>query len=1079
MKKKAYVKNQIQIIKKTKARFLSIFCIVFLGAAFFAGLRHTSSIMEVTMNDYLQKYEFNDLNYVATLGFKLEDIKEIVKLDQVESIEYGNRFDALIQFGDKVKGTTVYTNENFSNKVNKVELVKGKLPAKDNQCLLDNIFALQNAIDVGDKITLSNNNGAKEFIVTGLINDPRYFSAIERGTNSLGDGTNDAFVEILSLNNESLALPQDLYDLRDAMVFNELRVTLKNPDDYSVFSDDYLTYVKDVNKEIKKILNDKVEDVNSILVADANQELADGELEYNDGVNEYNDGLAKYNDGLNQYEDGLKQYNDGLKKYNDGYKQYQDGLKQYQSGKAQYDQGASDYQNGKAQYDQGLIQYNDGLKQYNEGLSQYNSGVEQYQQGVIQLQYAIDNNLITPEDAAQQQAILAVTKEKLDETKITLASSKAELDKNGAILSATAIELENARVTLESSKVTLDSSKAKLDETVVTLANSKKQLDESKVKLDDTKRLLDETKITLDDAKVELDEAKVKLDDAREAIKDIPTSKLISLTREESASVLSYDSTLQSMKAIAVVFPLIFFLVAALVSLTTMTRMVEEQRVQSGTFRALGYDKKDVINQYLVYAFLATFIAGVIGIIAGVYFFPNIIYFLYRKMLFNVGAPIHIVFDAGICIQTFLISVAITLLVTYIVTRQELSEMPAGLLRPKAPKLGKRIVMERISFIWKRMSFNQKVTMRNIFRYKKRFFMSIIGIAGCAALIVTGFGIKNSVSTLADRQYGDIFTYDGMLVFNKDLSSEELKKEQDSFNDLANVKDIGNFYRKTITVQGDKDHYGTLEVFKNDNELSRYVNLDDFEGNEELKLNNQGVIISAKLSELLGVSSGDKITVTIGEEDYQVKVVGIMVLYFQHHIYMSEQLYQDLTGEIPVDNYSYFNLKDPSDEKSLIEYCDNEPNIDSLNNVRGISQAFRDQMVSIDSVVVILIACAGALAFIVLYNLTNINIQERKSEIATIKVLGFYPREVYDYVFRENTILSFLGAIVGLGIGKILHMFIINAVEVEIAMFIRSVNLMSYLYAIVITLLFTAFINRVMRKVLKDIDMVESLKSIE
>ena len=1079
MKKRAYVKNQIQIIKKTKARFLSIFCIVFLGAAFFAGLRHTASIMEITMDSYLQEHAFNDLNYVATLGFTNEDIEAVKKIEQVAQVEYGNRFDALIQVGDNVKGTTVYTNESFDNKVNKIELVDGTVPVADDECLVDNNYASRNKIKVGSKITLTNDNGEKKFKVVGLINDPRYFSTIERGTNTLGYGTNEAFVEILAQGNESLALPQDLYDLRNGTVFNEIRVTLKNSDDNNIFSDNYLRYVKDVNKEIKKVLSGKVAQVNEELAGDANRELEKGEQEYNDGINEYQDGLAQYNNGLSQYESGLKQYQDGLNKYNDGYRQYQNGLKQYQDGKAQYDQGVSDYQLGKAQYDQGISAYNEGINQYNNGLNQYNVGIEQYNQSVVQLQYLIENNLITPEDAAIMQEKLNETKIQLDATKKTLDASKLELDNNGAVLAATANQLESARITLANTKVTLDSSKAQLDETAITLTNSKKQLDDSKITLDKTKVLLDETKIKLDEAKTSLDDAKIKLDDARSAIDDIPTGKLISLTREESASILSYDSACQSMKAIAVVFPLIFFLVAALVSLTTMTRMVEEQRVQSGTFRALGYDKKDVINQYLIYAFLATFVASVLGIIAGVYFFPSIIYFLYRKMLFNVGAPIKISFDTFICIQTFLISVAITLLVTYIVTRQELSEMPASLLRPKAPKMGKRIVLERITFIWKRLSFNQKVTMRNIFRYKKRFFMSIIGIAGCAALIVTGFGIKNSVSTLADKQYGDIFTYDGMVVFDRNLSNDQLKKEKDEFESLSSVKDCSSFYRKTITVVGSKDHYGTLEVFKNNEELSKYTNLENYQTGEKIKLNNQGVVISAKLSELLGVTIGDKINITIDEKDYQVKITGVMLLYFQHHIYMSEEFYRGLTGETPVNNYAYFNLEDDGNRKTVTNYCDKDSNIDSLNYVKGISQAFRDQMGSIDSVVVILIACAGALAFIVLYNLTNINIQERKSEIATIKVLGFYPREVYDYVFRENLILSAIGSIVGLGIGKVLHMFIINAVEVEVAMFIRSVNLMSYVYAIIITMIFTYLIDFGMRKVLKNIDMVESLKSIE
>nr|WP_289757228.1 ABC transporter permease [Thomasclavelia cocleata] len=357
--------------------------------------------------------------------------------------------------------------------------------------------------------------------------------------------------------------------------------------------------------------------------------------------------------------------------------------------------------------------------------------------------------------------------------------------------------------------------------------------------------------------------------------------------------------------------------------------------------------------------------------------------------------------------------------------------------------------------------------------------MSVIGIAGCTALIVVGFGIKNSVSTLADKQYGEIWTYDGVATFNKNLSQEELKLEQQKFNQLDNIKESESFYRKTISIYGNKEHYGTLEVFENNQELSKYIKFEDYHDYKKLKLENDGVIISAKLSELLKVKVGDKIKIKIDNEDYQVKVSGVMYLHFQHHIYMSEQFYHDLTNNQVLKNYSYFNLVDSSNQKDISKYCNQNDKINSVNFIQGISKDFRDQMGSIDSVVVILITCAGALAFIVLYNLTNINIQERKSEIATIKVLGFYSREVYDYVFRENQILGLIGAFAGLGIGKLLHMFIIATVEVEVAMFVRSVNLMSYIYAIVITILFTSFIDLIMRKVLNNIDMVESLKSIE
>ena len=1064
MKKRAYVKNQVQIIRKTKARFLSIFCIVFLGAAFFAGLRHTSSIMEITMDDYLNKYKYNDLNYIATLGFDFDVIDKVKEIEEVDVVECGNRFDALVNFRDSSKGVTVYTNKNFNNKVNRLEIVNGKLPVKEDECAVDYNFAKRNKVGISDKIVLSNNNGIKEFIVTGLVNDSRYFSTIERGTNTLGDGTNDGFVEILSDGNEDLALPQELYDLQDDIVVNELRISLKNPNKYSVFSDEYLDYVKKVNKQIKKLLTDEIDRTNKKLVDNANKEINQGEKDLLAGESEYNEGLIQYQNGFQQYQEGLKQYDLG-------YQGYQNGLIKYNEGKLQYEQGWQAYLDGKTQFDQGVSEWQEGLEQYNQLLIKYQQLNQIYEEKQKEYNEYIEAG-IPEESLTELKVFLDQTNDNLVVLQTTYTNLKEKLDQSKNELDTKGILLDQTKAKLEKSKKDLDESKIQLDNTEITLKNSKQQLDDSKI-------LLDQTKLDLDNAKIKLDEAKSQLDNGRDDLKDIPKGKLMSLTREENASVLSYISTCESMEALAVVFPLIFFLVAALVSLTTMTRMVEEQRVQSGTFRALGYDKKDVINQYLIYAFLATFFASVLGIILGVYFFPGIIYFLYNKMLFTVGADINITFDGFICIQTFVISVAITMFVTYLVVYQELNETPSNLLRPKPPKMGKRIILERITFIWKRLSFNQKVTMRNIFRYKKRFFMSVIGIAGCTALIVVGFGIKNSVSTLADKQYGEIWTYDGVAAFDKNLSQEELKLEQQKFNQLDNIKESESFYRKTISIYGNKEHYGTLEVFENNQELSKYIKLEDYHDHKKLKLENDGVIISAKLSELLKVKVGDKIKIKIDNEDYQVKVSGVMYLHFQHHIYMSEKFYHDLTNNQLLKNYSYFNLVDSSNQKDISKYCNQNDKINSVNFIQGISKDFRDQMGSIDSVVVILITCAGALAFIVLYNLTNINIQERKSEIATIKVLGFYSREVYDYVFRENQILGLIGAFAGLGIGKLLHMFIIATVEVEVAMFVRSVNLMSYVYAVVITILFTSFINLIMRKVLNNIDMVESLKSIE
>ena len=407
---------------------------------------------------------------------------------------------------------------------------------------------------------------------------------------------------------------------------------------------------------------------------------------------------------------------------------------------------------------------------------------------------------------------------------------------------------------------------------------------------------------------------------------------------------------------------------------------------------------------------------------------------------------------------------------------KELQAVPAQILRPKAPKLGKRILLERITFIWKRLSFNQKVTMRNIFRYKKRFFMSVIGIAGCTALIVIGFGIKYSVSPLASEQYGNMWIYDGVVNYKDDLTATTKKQAQDDFKGQSQVKSTMGIYNKTITID---QQMVTVEIPSETKDFDQYIHMSDYQTGKTLNLKDDGVYINAKLAEILDLKVGDQLTLSLDNKDYKVKIAGIYKLYFRHYIYMSPKYYENLTKDEVHYNSQYFKLNKKASEKKLTNYCDHHENITSIQYVSGISEGFYSQMESLDSVVFILIVCAGALAFIVLYNLTNINIQERKSEIATIKVLGFYPKEVYDYVFRENIILAFIGSIVGLGLGKIIHTYLIRTVEVDMAMFIRTVNIRCYMIAIILTMAFTFLINLYMRRVLKKIDMVESLKSIE
>lgn len=534
--------------------------------------------------------------------------------------------------------------------------------------------------------------------------------------------------------------------------------------------------------------------------------------------------------------------------------------------------------------------------------------------------------------------------------------------------------------------------------------------------------------------------------------------------------------------AIARVFPLMFFLVAALVSLTTMTRMVEEQRSQTGTLRALGYSRLAIIMQYVAYAFMATMIGSLLGILFGSYLFPLIIYGLYCYMMYDIPVPMSYTLNAAINFQAVFISVIVTLVATLASCVGELRSVPAVLMRPKPPKLGKRIFLEKIPWIWNHLNFNQKVTMRNIFRYKKRFFMSLVGIAGCTALTLIGFGIKYSVSDMSSRQFENLWHYDCIVTYEESKNQDQmatLKQQLSEFNQIDQVL-FANFQTIKASVSG-KSNDVTMIAPVTLNRFDHYYTLKDAKSGHEITLGDNGCYITAKLSELLGLASGDTLTFDLNSEHYEMEVAGIVENYIGHYLYLSPQYYETIFGEAVPINSSLLKVDGMNatlEDRLGKQLMDEEGIMSTSFNFSRISQ-FDQQMKSLDIIVWVLIICAGLLAFVVLYNLTNININERIGEIATIKVLGFRRKEVYDYVFRENIILSIIASLLGLIFGTWLHLFIIRTVEVDLTMFVRTVRPIAYMYAVAITMLFTYAINYFMRSFLNKVDMISSLKSVE
>ena len=554
------------------------------------------------------------------------------------------------------------------------------------------------------------------------------------------------------------------------------------------------------------------------------------------------------------------------------------------------------------------------------------------------------------------------------------------------------------------------------------------------------------------------------------------------LTRESSYSFRDYESSANRMKAIATVFPLFFIIVAGLVCLTTMTRMVEEERGLIGTYKALGYGKATIALKYVIYAFLASLTGAVIGCAAGLRLFPYIIYeswnIIYQMPAIKYAS--HTILSVVAVASLILVTLIATLYSCY----NELSEVPSALMRPKAPKNGKKILLEH-TFIWKHLSFTKKVTMRNIFLYKKRFFMTVIGIAGCGALITAGFGIKDSVQSIIDNQYGQIIHYDNILVFNKNADSDARNNLSDKISSDEYYKSslMDYAYTAEVKIPGSADDYSTeITVVNDTSAYMDYVTFRTRRSKKTIELDDSGVIISEKLAKDLNVKEGDN--VLIHDEDNKqatVKVSGVMEMYINNYIFMTSEYYSQVFGYTPDNNRILGILtSDGDDIQSVIgdRYL-TDNNVKSLTFVKANITRFENMIQSLDLVTWVLIISAGMLAFVVLYNLTNVNISERIREIATIKVLGFYDREVGEYVYRENIILTLIGGVFGLLLGMALHAYIMTTIELDGVMFGTKINISSFLISYGITILLSLLINIFMYPSLKKIPMVESLKSVE
>jgi len=816
MRKKSFNKNLFREIRNSKSRFLSIFIIVAIGVAFFAGVRATSPDMMITCDKYLKDGSISDLTILSPSGFISADIDKIRNLKGVAEVTPGYGFDAMALNKESEKPVKVHSFSIGDQRSNKPVLVDGSLPKGEDECITEKAFLESEKLKIGDFIELKTSKGSKIFKIVGTVNSPLYISNYERGNNSLGNGKTIAFFQVGEKSSAELSLPT-LPGVDKNKIYSELSVRIEGTKDKNIFLDEYKNIVKPVKTKLESL--GKESKAGAWYVSD--------------------------------------------------------------------------------------ISSNEGIRGF-----------------------------------------------------------KNNADRIGAI---------------------------------------------------------------------------------------------------------------------GKVFPLFFFLIATLVCLTSMTRMVEEHRGQIGTFKALGYGKLTIISEYFLYSFGASIGGSIVGVLVGFKLFPNVIFNSYRIM-YNLP-PVISVFDVNIAITSTVVAVLCTTLAAVLACIKELIVMPAELMRPKAPKPGKRIVLERVTFLWKRMTFTKKVTARNILRYKKRFFMTIIGIAGCTALLLTGFGLKDSILSITDKQFNDIYSYNMMAYFNVPVAStgaNDLKNELKKYDKIHNSVLL---LQQSISVNKSSNNKTLGSVYlmvpENTDSLKNFIHL-KFKGSS-ISVPDDGIVITEKLSKLLNINKGENIEINLGEKNVKAKVLEVTEQYVGHYIYMSPKYYEKLFNEtIKYNGFaSIIKNRSKASEDYLSTDLLKEKNINSVSFTTNISDNFKKSMKSMDSVIWVLIISAAALAFVVMFNLTSININERIRELATIKVLGFYDKEVAEYIFRENMVLSIVGTLLGLILGLGLHRYVVVTSEIEMIMFVRAIKPISFIYSAVLTIMFSALVNVVMYSRIKKINMVESLKSAE
>ena len=1095
------VTDTLREVHHTFPRFLSLLVLSALAVCFLAGLRATAPDMKLSADAYFDQQNLMDLHIASTLGLTQEDVDAIAEEEGVASVQGAYTIDALVPMDNQEMVVKVLSYSGEGD-VNQPALVEGRLPEGEDECLVEPLFLELSGLSIGDTISLDTGEGdyadalsVEEVTIVGTANSPLYI-ALDRGSSTLGTGSVDAFL-ILPVESFTMDYYTDAYLLAEGA--SELETY---SDEYEELVDQLAQQLEPLSKERSALRYDEA----SQPISDAEDELAQAEEEANQQLT---DAEAEITSSRQELDDAKKQLEDAKEQLDSGEAQYAAGMEQLESGWQALDAASLELEDGKEQYEQGQTAYQAALALY------------QIQAAAVERQLETQAELEASTQArtqATQAALQAATEAALEDPlsymevynrvyeetyqsvyDTAYAQAYAQAQENSSQWQ----ELQTSKAQLDQTKAQLDAAKAQLNQGEIEYRAGVRQLESSQRQLEDSREELDqgwedyETGLqqwedgekayqegyesytqSRQEAEDQLKDGRKEVEQAKRDLTLLEDGEWYILDRNTNTGYVSYSMDADRIANLAAVFPLIFFLVAALVSLTTMTRMVEEQRTTIGGLKAMGFSRGSIAIKYVGYGFLSSVIGAVLGLAVGLTLLPWIICTAWSAM-YTIG-DIHYSFEAATSLLAAGAAVGTVTLAALLACFSTLAATPAQLMRPKAPPVGKRIFLERITPLWRKLSFHYKITLRNLFRYQKRFWMTVAGIGGCAALIVTAFGVRGSIMGVMEEQFDVLYHYTAQVGLVDEITPLELEEVEDTLSESGLVDDSLACRVETVTAQSESytlDCY--LQTTPSQEELSRFVELRHRTDDVPVTLPDDGAVITEKMASLLGVEVGDTITLD-GESRVTITVADITEHYVQHYIYVSDTYYETLFGEAPTANTVLVDF--PVEESGAGELESQLVSLDGVSSLTLLSDTadtFSSSMESVDYAVILIIFCAAALAFVVLMNLTNINITERLRELATLKVLGFYNREVSAYIYRENAILTVFGVLAGMVLGKFLHQWLILTVEVDMVMFDRVLDLSSYLWAAVLTVVFSLAVNLTARRKLRDLDMVEALKSVE